>query len=92
MDQGKRNAMKKLSGVALAAVAASLFVAGCATQGTGSTSSGQVACVGVNGCKGLSDCKSAHNACKGQNTCKGTGFVFMGADECTNKGGKVDKG
>ena len=76
------NTVKKLSGVALAAAAATLFVAGCATQGTGSVSSCQVACAGVNGCKGLSDCKTASNACKAQNTCKGVGFVFMGADEC----------
>ena len=82
------NTMKKLSGVALAAAAATLFVAGCATQGTGSASSGQVACAGVNGCKGLSDCKTASNACKGQNTCKGVGFVFIGADECTRLTGK----
>ena len=82
------NSMKKLSGVALAAAAATLFVAGCATESTGNTSSGKVACAGVNGCKGLSDCKSASNACKGQNTCKGVGFVFMGADECAKLTGK----
>ena len=78
------NAVKKISGIALAAAAASVFVAGCATTGPGYSeySSGKVACAGVNGCKGLSDCKTASNACKGQNTCKGHGFVFMGADEC----------
>lgn len=75
------NAVKKISGIALAAAAASIFVAGCAMESTGA-SSGKVACAGVNGCKGLSDCKTASNACKGQNTCKGHGFVFMGADEC----------
>ena len=32
------NTVKKLSGVALAAAAATLFIAGCATQGTGSAS------------------------------------------------------
>ena len=82
------NAVKRISGIALAAAAASVFLAGCATESGSSASSGQFACAGVNGCKGLSDCKSAHNACKGQNTCRGTGFVFMGADECTKLTGK----
>ncbi len=77
------NTVKKISGIALAAAAAALFVAGCATESGGGTA-GKVACAGVNGCKGLSDCKTANSSCKGQNTCKGHGFVFMGADECTS--------
>ena len=74
--------MKKLSGVALAAAAATLFVAGCATGGTGYSSTGKVECTGVNGCKGLSDCKTASNACKGKNSCRGEGFIYMDPLSC----------
>ncbi len=74
--------VKKLSGVALAAAAATLFAAGCATQGTGFAATGKVECTGVNGCKGLSDCKTANNACKGKNNCKGEGFLYMTPAEC----------
>ncbi|MGH8750197.1 MAG: BufA2 family periplasmic bufferin-type metallophore [Burkholderiales bacterium] len=76
------NTVKKISGIALAAAAASVFVAGCATESS-PASSGKVACAGINACKGLSDCKTASSSCKGQNSCKGHGFVFMGADECS---------
>ena len=78
------NGVKKLSGVALAAAAATLFVAGCATGGggTGFSATGKVECEGVNGCKGLSECKTANNACKGKNNCKGEGFVYMTPLEC----------
>ena len=61
------NTVKKLSGVALAA-AATLFVAGCATQDTVFAAKGNVKFTGINGCKGLSDCKTASNARKGQNS------------------------
>jgi len=77
------NTVKKHSGVALAAAAAILFVAGCATGGgTGYSATGKVECEGVNGCKGLSDCKTANNACKGKNNCKGEGFLYMVPIEC----------
>ena len=78
------NTVKKLSGVALAAAAAALFVAGCATggEGTGYKATGKVECEGVNGCKGLSECKTASNDCKGKNSCKGEGFVYMSPPEC----------
>ena len=76
------NTVKKLSGVALAAAAATLFVAGCATQDTVYEATGKVECTGVNGCKGLSDCKTASNVCKGKNSCAGQGFVFMTPLEC----------
>ena len=76
------NGMKKLSGVALAAAAATLFVAGCATGGTGYAATGKVECTGVNGCKGLSDCKTASNACKGKNSCRGEGFIYMDPLSC----------
>ncbi|MGH8710892.1 MAG: BufA2 family periplasmic bufferin-type metallophore [Burkholderiales bacterium] len=76
------NGMKKLSGVALAAAAATLFVAGCATGGTGYKATGQVECTGVNGCKGQSECKTASNDCKGKNGCRGEGFLYMDPLSC----------
>ena len=76
------NAVRKLSGVALAATAATLFVAGCASQDTVYVATGKVECTGLNGCKGLSDCKTASNDCNGKNSCAGQGFVFMTPYEC----------
>ena len=76
------NPVRKLSGVALATAAAALFFAGCATHGTGYSSTGQVECTGVNGCKGQSDCKTATNDCKGKNTCRGEGFLYMDPLTC----------
>ena len=76
------NAVNKLSGVALAAAAATLFVAGCTSQDPVYEATGKVECAGVNGCKGLSDCKTATNACKGQNSCSGQGFVLMTPLQC----------
>ncbi|MGH8712169.1 MAG: BufA2 family periplasmic bufferin-type metallophore, partial [Burkholderiales bacterium] len=76
------NTVKKLSGVALAAAAATLFVAGCKTQDTVYAATGKVECTGVNSCKGLSDCKTARNACKGMNSCAGQGFVLKTPYEC----------
>ncbi len=76
------NAIKKLSGAALAAAAATLFVAGCASGGSRFATTGQVECTGVNGCKGLSDCKTATNDCKGKNSCSGEGFLYMDPHSC----------
>ncbi len=72
---------KKLLGLAVAASAAALFVAGCASMGGGGTEA-KVACNGANACKGQSECKSANSSCKGQNACKGQGFVSLTPDEC----------
>ena len=94
MDQGKRNAVKVLSGAALAALAAGLFAT--VTVGSavaaGESKEGMVHCTGANACKGKGECKGASNACKGENACKGQGFVSMTAEECAKKGGMVDKG
>ena len=90
MDQGKRNAMKILSGAVLAAAAAGLFAT--ATVGTVvAAEEGKVHCTGVNACKGKGECKTATNDCKGMNACKGQGFVSMTEKECAKKGGKVEK-
>ena len=61
------------SGAAIAAAAATLFLAG-ATMSTVTYAAGAGHCVGANSCKGQSACKGASNACKGQNACKGAGF------------------
>lgn len=81
--------MRKASGASLAAAAALLLMAGCATSET-PTQSAQVQCAGINACKGQSACKSASNSCKGLNACKGQGWVATAsAEECTSQGGKV---
>ena len=90
MDSRKRNAMKTLSGAAIAAAAAGLFLSG--TVGTvAAAETAKVHCVGIKSCKGTSDCKTATNACKGQNECKGHGFTATSAKECKDKGGKIEK-
>ncbi len=74
-------AVKKLTGLALAAAAAGMF----ATAGIGSAfaaEEGKIHCEGVNACKGKSDCKGAKNACQGQNACKGQGYVSMTEKDC----------
>ena len=80
---------KKLLGMVIAASAASLFVAGCASTGAGQSKASEatVACKGANACKGLSECHTAGNQCAGQNACKGQGFVSLTADECKKAGG-----
>ena len=93
------SAVLKLSGTALAAVAAGLLLAGCATGGAmdksgammeqSSAMEAKVHCAGVNACKGQTACKSASNDCKGQNSCKGKGFLALTKPDCTAKGGTV---
>ena len=85
------NAVKKLTGIALAAAAAGMFV----TAGIGSAfaaEEGKMQCEGVNACKGKSDCKTAKNACKGQNACKGNGYVSMSDKDCKAAKAKAKKG
>ncbi|MGH8750196.1 MAG: BufA2 family periplasmic bufferin-type metallophore [Burkholderiales bacterium] len=73
-------AVKKLTGIALAAAAAGMFMT--AGLGTAVAGEGKVHCEGVNSCKGHSDCKTAKSACKGQNACKGQGFVALDEKAC----------
>jgi hypothetical protein len=80
---------KKLTGLALAAAAATMFAA--APVAMAAKHEGQVHCTGVNACKGKSDCKTASNACKGMNACKGKGMNVMSEKDCTAKGGKIEK-
>ena len=79
----------RLTAVAMAAAAASLFLAGCAAPGGGDKTtmadaggSVKVKCYGANACKGQAECKTAMNSCKGHNACKGKGFVTMDEKAC----------
>jgi hypothetical protein len=82
----------KLSGIAIAAVAASLFVlAPVATAGnTAAAAAPTGKCMGGNSCKGTSSCKSFDHACKGQNSCKGKGFTVVTKADCDKAGGKFE--
>ena len=75
------------SGAAIAAAAATLFLAG-ATVSTVTYAAGEGKCVGANACKGQSACKGTANACMGQNACKGQGFSEMTKDKCAAAKGK----
>jgi len=84
----------KLTGVALAAAAATLFVAGCSSMGGGDTktadaSTVKIKCYGANACKGQAECKTAMNSCKGQNSCKGHGFVSLTEQACLEHFGRA---
>lgn len=73
----------KLVGMAIAASAAALFMAGCAnTGGSGGGTAAKIHCEGANACKGMSDCKTANSNCAGQNECKSLGFVALDPVEC----------
>jgi hypothetical protein len=82
----------RLSGITLAAAAASLFIAGCATQGGGTQVADggtvKVKCYGANACKGQAECKTAANGCKGQNACKAQGFVMLTEQACLDQLGR----
>ena len=77
------------SGAAIAAAAATLFLAGMTISTNAQAADGH--CMGANACKGQSACKSAANACKGLNSCKGQGFSKMSDKQCANTGGKFVK-
>jgi len=88
------NRTSRLTGMAIAAAAATLFVAGCASQTAGTESSAdagtvKVKCYGANACKGQAECKTAMNSCKGQNACKGQGFLSMTDKECVERLGRM---
>ncbi|HXH82858.1 MAG TPA: hypothetical protein VNN07_08025 [Candidatus Tectomicrobia bacterium] len=81
-------------GLAIATAVAALVLAGNASTVAQDKDKAktEVKCVGLNDCKGKGACKSARNDCKGKNACKGKGFVTLAsAEECTQKGGKVEK-
>ena len=83
-------AVKKLTGIALAAAAAGMFV----TAGIGNAfaaEAGKIHCEGVNACKGTSACKTANNACKGQNACNGKGYLELSEKDCKAAQAKAKK-
>ena len=92
MDTRKRSTMRVVSGAALAAAAASLFLSETVSVSSANAAEAKVQCAGVNSCKGKSECSSAKNSCKGQNACKGEGWKSMTEKQCVEKGGKVEKG
>jgi hypothetical protein len=85
----------KLSNVALAAAAASMFLAGCASSGgSGSMKMADaggvsVKCYGANACKGQAECKTAMNECKGHNACKAQGFMTLTEKACLERLGRA---
>ena len=83
--------MTSKSGAAIAAAAATLFLAG-ATMSTPTYAAGEGKCVGANACKGQSACKGGANSCKGMNACKGQGFSQTSEKACTAMGAKFVKG
>ena len=73
---------KVITGVALAAAAATLFLAGTGVSMADQTNSVKAKCVGSNACKGHGQCGSNTNSCKGQNACKGQGWEMLSLMEC----------
>jgi hypothetical protein len=74
------------SGAAIAAAAATLFLAGASVSTTAYAADGH--CIGANACKGQSACKGGNHACKGLNACKGQGFSEMTKGDCVAAKGK----
>ena len=74
------------SGAAIAAAAATLFLAGMTISTNAQAADGH--CMGANACKGQSACKGGNHSCKGLNACKGQGFAAMTKDKCAAAKGK----
>ena len=85
--------MKSVSGAAMAAAAAGLFLSGAVMAPTAASAKAAAIghCLGGNACKGQSACKSGDHACKGQNACKGQGFSELSKKMCGKAGGKFEK-
>ncbi len=77
------------SGAAIAAAAATLFLAGAAVSSP-SYAAGEGKCIGANACKGQSACKGGNHACKGLNACKGQGFSALTKSKCDAAKGKYE--
>jgi len=82
------NTAKKISGVALAAAAATMFAVAPMNVSAGAHMAGK--CIGGNSCKGASACATATTGCAGQNSCKGQGWVKTTKAECDEKGGTFE--
>jgi hypothetical protein len=80
---------RKITGITLAAAAATMLLAGGIVSQPASAGTEQH-CAGINACKGQSACKQAANECKGQNACKGQGWLPTASKyECVVQGGTV---
>lgn len=79
---------KKISGVALAAAAATMFTLAPMNASAAAHKAGK--CVGANSCKGTSACATATSSCAGQNSCKGQGWVKSTKADCESKGGSFE--
>lgn len=79
---------------ALAAAAASLFLAGAglAVGVSDASAADRIKCEGVNQCKGSSDCKTLFSSCAGHNECKGKGFVMLTPEECAKAKAEAARG
>ncbi len=80
----------RISGLGLAAAAASLFVLAPLVVSAHAAETGK--CVGANSCKGTSACKTESSACKGKNACKGKGFEMKSEADCKEAGGSYTAG
>jgi hypothetical protein len=75
------------SGAAIAATAATLFLAG-ASMSTAAYAAGEGHCVGGTPVKARAGCKWSNHSCKGLNACKGQGFSELTKGECAAAKGK----
>lgn len=82
------NTAKKISGVALAAAAATMFAIAPMNVSAAAHKAGK--CTGANSCKGTSACATATSSCAGQNSCKGQGWIKATKAECETKGGTFE--
>jgi hypothetical protein len=80
------NTAKKISGVALAATAATLFAV--APINASAMQAGK--CIGGNSCKGQGACATATTDCAGHNSCKGHGWIKATKEECDAAGGTFE--
>jgi uncharacterized membrane protein len=85
--------MKKTKGVLLATAVALLVTnQSFAAAPDASHQAKPVKCFGVNSCRGKGQCSGkGTNACAGQNSCKGKGWLYLQANDCQKKGGKIIK-
>ena len=74
------------SGAAIAAAAATLFLA--STTMSTVTYAAEGHCIGANACKGQSACKGNKSPGPGANACKGQGFASMSKADCVAAKGK----
>lgn len=88
LEEMPMNASSK-SGAAIAAAAATFFLAG-ATMSTPSYAASNGHCIGANACKGQSACKGGNHSCKGLNACKGQGFAAMTKSQCSKAKGEFE--